>query len=537
MNIRGKAFVGFLVFVGSLTYFLSYSRYGLAYDEGYLLDAVEKLQQGQVIYRDFHHTYAPGRFYLIQACFSIFGKNIMVERVIFAILQATKCLLGFLIISDLGGGIFSLLLPILVMVAPGPWHKVFFSTMGFLSIYVAIRVFEKDILHFLLAGLLIGLAGIFRQDVAGFTAIAFVLSFLIYSKNRKQSPKGYLKSLGVFCLGGAIAVVPVLGYFASKGAFAQMYHNILRDGMIDNMTNRIPYPKLLPKAPFDFIYLGMVLPVKIVFYLPFLTYAAMAFYLIRRLVLKGIDRVWAGLLIVFIVSLLSFNQSLWRSDIAHLLQTSQYVFLLLAILASAFWRVVAKRFDSGKAAAILFILPVAFYFWATVACLAGFNRQEIARRFSTEGVSILDSEYIGSMLVRVGNNTRLEIERAPIIVTPRQAAFISAIKSFLDENTSPGDYVLGIPQLQFIYFFFDRRNPTRYAHYRRALEPQEEDRYIDDIKRNDPRYILLLEPREGSIEATREPFAVFAQKVRSWILENYEQVGTIGVVKVLRKRE
>ncbi len=537
MTPREKAVIGLIVFVGSLIYFLSYSRYGLAYDEGYLLDAVERLEDGQIIYRDFHHTYAPGRFYLVWAFFSIFGKNIMVERVIFAFLEATKCLLGFLIISDLGGGVFSLLAPILILIAPGPWHKVFFSTMGFLSIYVVIKALKKGGFDFILAGLVVGFAAVFRQDVAGFTAIALLISFFVYSRSKNELAT-YLRSAGLFCLGCAIVILPVLGYFWSKQALAPMVHKILKDGMLDNMTNRIPYPGLLPRTSFDLVYLGLILPVKIMFYLPFVAYAVMGLYLFRQLILRRIDLVWAGLLIVLIVSLFAFNQSAWRSDIGHLLQTSQYVFLLLAILAAILSKVLARRFDSRKVVTLLFLLPTLFYFWATAACISGLNRADISRRFNLEGISIVDSEYIGSVLVRIGNDTNLEIERAPLIVSKEEASFISAIKRFLDENTSAGEYVLGIPQLQFIYFFFDRRNPTKYAHYRRALDPREEDRYIEDVKRNNTRYILLVEPYEGAtIGSTKEPFSVYARKVRCWILENYEQVGRIGAVKILRKRE
>lgn len=539
MKGRSRAFLGFLVFVVSLAYFVSYSRYGLAYDEGYLLDAVEKLQEGQIIYRDFHHTYAPGRFYLIWACFSLFGKNLVVERVVLAILQATKCLLGFLILSELGAGVFSLLVPMLVAIAPGPWHKVFFSTMGFLGIYAVLKVLGKGAWHSLLAGLVVGIAGIFRQDVAGFTAIAFMVSSVIWSRSQKQPIAKAFDRLGGFIAGGAIAILPVIAYFWSKDALPQMVHKILRDGMLDNMTNRIPYPPLLPKGQIDLSYLGFVLPAKIIFYVPFLAYAAMGIYLIRKLVASKIDLALMGLLTVFIVSLLCFNQSVWRSDVGHLLQTSQYVFLLIGALASLFSKSLIQRFDTkARVKAILFVLPVAFYTWATVACVIGLNRRDIAQRLATEGVSVVDSEYIGSILVRIGNDAKLDIQRAPIMVSKGEAAFLTAIKRFLDENTSPGEYVLGIPQLQFIYFFFDRRNPTRYAHYRRALDPHEEDRYIEDIKSKNTRYILLVEPYEGAtIGTTRQPFSVYARRVRSWIFENYEQVGKIGAVRIMRKIE
>ena len=97
--------------------------------------------------------------------------------------------------------------------------------------------------------------------------------------------------------------------------------------------------------------------------------------------------------------------------------------------------------------------------------------------------------------------------------------------------------MLAVPQLQTLYFLFDRRNPTRYAHYRRRLAPDEERRYIDDIRSHGTKYILLTEPFEGAkLGQTSESFSEYAGPVREWILQNYETIGRIGWVKVLRKK-
>jgi hypothetical protein len=161
-----------VIFGISLVYFLSYMRYGLAYDEGYLLDGVERILQGQVIYRDFHHTYAPGRFYLIAAAFKLLGNNLLVERFVFAVLEALKCGLAFLIVRSVVKGPFALLAPVLIAIAPGPWHKVFFSSCGFLGLYAAMLAAGSRPRRMLGYGAIIGGVAVFRQDVAGFALIA-----------------------------------------------------------------------------------------------------------------------------------------------------------------------------------------------------------------------------------------------------------------------------------------------------------------------------------------------------------------------------
>jgi hypothetical protein len=88
-----------------------------------------------------------------------------------------------------------------------------------------------------------------------------------------------------------------------------------------------------------------------------------------------------------------------------------------------------------------------------------------------------------------------------------------------------------------LYFFYDRRNPTRYAHYRRALDPGEETRYIEDIETHGTEYIFFTEPPGGGgLGQTRSSFSEYAARVRAWIFENYAPEDRIGSVQVLRRK-
>ena len=531
-----------LIFLVSLAYFLSYMRYGLAYDEGYLLDSVERILDGQVIYRDFHHTYAPGGFYLLAALFKIFGHNILIERAVFALLEALRCALAFLVVRTVTKSRFAYLAPVLIVIAPGPWHKVFIPSFGFFALYAVLAVMARLPRWYLAAGAAIGLAAVFRQDVAGFAAAGCLVALAVESLRQRQGIVLPLKKAGYLFAGIALAVAPVVVYFSREHALGAMVHKLTVDGMLDNMTNRIPFPGLGPRGGLDRLYLAGVLPVKALFYLPFAAYALSAAALLRAFVRRTWTQEHTAWLVILVTAALAFNQSAWRADLGHLLQTMQYVFLLVPILvASGHFFLVRKSGLAGRRASgleygILTLVPVALL-WATIACLSAATDARAAARFQQEGVSIGDTEYLGSALVRVGNNTPLGLKRAPLYVTPGEARFFSEIKRFLDANTSEGEYVLAVPQLQTLYFLFDRRNPTRYAHYRRRLAPDEELRYIDDIRSHGTGYILLTEPFEGAkIGQTSESFGEYAGPVREWILENYDSIGRIGWVKVLRKK-
>lgn len=530
-----------VVFLLSLFYFFSYMNYGLAYDEGYLLDGVEKIMEGQVIYRDFHHTYAPGRFYLLAAIFKAFGKSILGERFLFAVLQALKCGLAFLIAHSVLRNRFAFVAPVMVMIAPGPWHKVFFAGFGFLAAYVAIGSVRERSGKLVLYGMILGACAVFRQDTAGFAFLGAALGMLLADIMLGRGFRSYLRRLLCLAVGAAVVGLAVLAFFGAQNALGQMIHKITRDGMIDNMTNRIPFPPLASTTGVDASYLGYILPVKLLFFAPFTVYALAALVIVRKVKIRRWDNGLIALMVVLVVSVFAFNQSVWRSDIGHLLQTMQYAYLLVPVVLASAYSLLCRRLSTTRARQVAGCMLAAaapvLLFWATYGCLAATTQPGLIERFVKEGISVGDTEYVGSALVRVGNNTRLDLQRAPIYVRPGEARFFSAIKQFIDSHTSPGDYVLAVPQLQMLYFFYDRKNPADYAHYRRALDPVEEGRYIEDIASHETEYILLVEPFEGArLGRTSLSFGEYAGRVRTWILDNYTEVDRIGSVRILRKR-
>jgi hypothetical protein len=348
--------------------------------------------------------------------------------------------------------------------------------------------------------------------------------------------------VGFLALGIAAIGIPVLLFFQFQDALAPMLEKITRDGMIDNMTNRIDFPAITAAGQVDRAYLANVFPVRLLFYLPFAAYLLGLLVVIVQAARGRWTAAMTGFTVVLAVAVMAFNQTVWRSDLGHLLQSMQYVFLLLSLLiVFALAGLGGRRTERGPigtAAGLLLLLTVpALLVWASAGIVRGVSDAEIMKRFYREGVSIVDTEYLGSIAVRHGNDTRLALERVPVRVTPGEARFFTALGRYLDSHTSPGDYVLAVPQLQMLYFFYDRRNPTRYAHYRRALDPGEETRYIEDIKTHDTEYIFFTEPPGGGgLGQTGSSFGDYAARVRAWIFENYALQDRIGSVQVLRRR-
>jgi len=333
----------------------------------------------------------------------------------------------------------------------------------------------------------------------------------------------------------------VLLYFHAEGALGAMIHKISVDGMLDNMTNRIAYPGLSARWGVDSEYLRYVLPVRLLFYLPFVVYGLSFLFIVKQAVLRSWSLALTSFVVLLTVCVMAFNQSVWRSDLGHLLQTMQYVFLLVTVLIALAYSALERKWcRRGGLVSILrlvliLIAPVLLV-WASAGILAATAQRTLFVRFLRERVSVGGVQYLGSIAVRAGKDTKLDLERVPLYVTPGEARFFTALGQYLDGHTEPGDYVLAVPQLQILYFYHDRRNPTRYAHYRRALDPEEEQRYIEDIRSHRTEYIFLTESSQGARMATKESFSEYAARVRNWILDNYEAVDRIGAVKILRRK-
>jgi 4-amino-4-deoxy-L-arabinose transferase-like glycosyltransferase len=66
-------------------------------DEGIILQAAQRVLNGEVAYRDFFSFYTPGSFYFLAAIFKIFGSSILVARTALAATGAALSVLTYLI--------------------------------------------------------------------------------------------------------------------------------------------------------------------------------------------------------------------------------------------------------------------------------------------------------------------------------------------------------------------------------------------------------------------------------------------------------
>ena len=82
--------ISLLIVLVSLIYYLSYYKsFKIDVDEGLLINGAMRVLSGQLPLKDFHQ-YMPGRFYLLGLWFLIFGKSVMVERLLFVLIHTPR---------------------------------------------------------------------------------------------------------------------------------------------------------------------------------------------------------------------------------------------------------------------------------------------------------------------------------------------------------------------------------------------------------------------------------------------------------------
>jgi hypothetical protein len=176
----------FLVFVLSLVIqILCFDQSINPYDEGMILYGAQSVAHGGIPYKNFWSMYGPGSFYSIGALFKIFGNELLLLRAHGFIYKALISAVTFLILEGFSRNnlnvVISLFITILLVVVRNDGFPVFPATAYLL---LAIFILQKEGSEpskkdFLISGIFIGLATLFRHDLGFYGALAVFLPFVI----------------------------------------------------------------------------------------------------------------------------------------------------------------------------------------------------------------------------------------------------------------------------------------------------------------------------------------------------------------------
>ena len=200
-------------------------------DEGFNAACAERILSGAVPHRDFFSLWPCGSHLLTALLFKVGGVTLLWGRIVVAATGSLMLALALFLSFSLTKSIWLAALTGAFFVAWGPpmfnlmqptWLAV---GVGLLSAAFAITTLDKPSRNtFLWGGLTVGVAALFKHNVAVYLAIAWI-ALIVYLAKVKEIRLG--KSLALFLAALSLPVVPALAWLVASGAGGAAFHDLV----------------------------------------------------------------------------------------------------------------------------------------------------------------------------------------------------------------------------------------------------------------------------------------------------------------------
>lgn len=244
-----------------------FDRWFALLDEGYILEIADDINRGKVLYRDVNvDAPFPGAFYLLAWWFRLAGTSVLSSRVLAVAGFAAFAVAAFRVSRALlprawSLGVLAVLLCYRIWAFPH-WHIYSYSLVSATLLAVAVALAfawleageraapgarpRRDLLLLLAAGLAAGAAIMSKQDygvaVGGLLSLALVAVALLRDPRRPPWSQA-LAPAATFVAGGALVVLPALGWFAWQGALDELVQQaflVPLSGALEFSYTRLP---------------------------------------------------------------------------------------------------------------------------------------------------------------------------------------------------------------------------------------------------------------------------------------------------------
>lgn len=214
-------------------YYISFFNYGISLsDEGFLVYGAQRVLQGQLPLTDFA-SYPPGSYFLLALLFKVFGTNLLISRFMEMAFLLVDGLMMFYVSKRLMPKNLAIIPSFILIIFPGPWHKVFFTFGLLLPLCALIRFLEKrTTMRILIVGWCIGIALVFKFESALFSLLAiwivlFVNHILKAGKFliNKKTMGSLFKDLLLCSLGLFSVIIPFILYYYSNSALMKLLYS------------------------------------------------------------------------------------------------------------------------------------------------------------------------------------------------------------------------------------------------------------------------------------------------------------------------
>ncbi len=492
---RGRVveFVGTaIVLTAALRYWLWYfNRSVNLLDEGSTAAQALRIVNGELIYRDFFTVVTPGSYYTVAWLFQMFGESLMVLRWTALATGLLLLLTTFLVARRVMA--WPLASAAALMTTVWGWFLVtpnYYSLQAALFAMMALACYLRRSL--LIAGVLVGLTVVVKQNVGAYAAVALLVS--IWASRAFESSwdiRVRLRSSARFVAGLAIVVVPVVALLVAAGAGPYLYESWVYYPLAKYPQRfAVPFPEFYPVLAEHGVTtfvdaIGAVLTrrvpepavfdiwTKFVVFLPVAVYPlaliAVGFHAYRWRREGDKAAAHEGKMVTAIIATgaLLLLQSWPRADVAHILFGLQPTFILFAYLLHCGWRVLSRlpgpAVPIRAVAMVVSLVPIALLLWN------GYRRT--------------DWEYANYV-------AHLRTERAAgVTAVPIDANRIDSVTRYIAEHTAPDEPIFVVPWAAGFYFLADRANPTR-TDFMLFEDPEAYPCLLSRLEQHPPKYVI-----------------------------------------------
>lgn len=517
--------------------------------EGVFVYNALRILQGDVPYQDFWTIHAPGQFYVLAALFWLFSPSLLVARLWDTLVRALLALVMWATARKLTTEAYALLGWFVVLVWLGDYAfytytafpALFFNSASLLCLIKCLSLSPEQrkqrSLWLLGAGALVGVAVLFRHDFAlyAFLAEAIVLAaFFWQSLPRRMSFSQRLwapaKASFPYFLGLAAVALPALAVLLQRVPFKELASDVFWFPLRTyTWVYSTPYPGpfvdpmpwLRGEQPL-LVYARQSLD-RIPFYFVWVVYGVVALWIWRRRGTTGNPVRFWGVTALGLLGLFSSNHVRTMTGPPHLMPT-----LLPALLLWAVW-MGNEREAAGQQRTRRWIL-------AALLLLSVAARPLISR------AQLLTAPSTWQTLTtpRLDQTWPAAAERGR-----KYQGQMKAVK-FIQEHVPPGKpiYVGNVrhdrTRVNDVMFYFLANRPcgTRYHELVPGLTTTAavQRQMIEDLERNDVRYIVLSSRFERLARRRLPPSFTGSSLLDDWIRLHYRPVEQFDSYEVWQRR-
>jgi len=538
-------FLSILIFLFYQLY--TFNLFSGLFDEGILQYNAHLISQGQMPYRDFSLSTAPGTFYVVAFFYKYFGSYMFIERIL-GILTAILTLFVCNKLFKLKTFWQYLYLISLTILSVAPARTFFFNDSAILfaliALYSLIKGIEKNKLYLIgISGLMSGICFMFKQSVGGLLFPAFIIGIFLVSKK-----KNFFKYILSYVVGEVAILTPISIYFIFNNAFPQaLYYIFLFAGSAKSHQSLFLTHRLIA-IPFVVIFFILLrrAKLKIKLLLILLAFLASSFYLmfsiqrIGRLLTYLPDPTFyvQSFSLLFPLITLSLFIGVHKNEQRRLILAAiAYLVLYLSMAASGYnmypAAVVAPLFipllislseTYGKKllkhAKVITLITILAIFSYTIV----FSQNPLRFNDPIFG-TYPESHYVASLDVKEARYIRFP---------PSESNDLMRVISYIKKNTKKNEKIFCFPYCPGLLFLSERDGGSYYSlFYFETFMAKDQNSVINDLQKNNVQLVVLQ--KTGGLEQRKQLEEQRLRKIRDYIITNFHTVLNTPNFIVLRK--